>query len=163
MLRIESDLGVGSKRRRRRRRDGRRAYEFCLSGAPSDSILFRDSTHSFHSAHPLGASGTCIPSFASRTPDTDVPTSTGLLFLHHSFLLLLSTTTLNHPPFGSSPGRRSDPLDSTILSSFVPLYSFSLPLYFSDVYSPLPTSNIVDMSRPRLENHARKPLSATRS
>lgn len=41
-------------------------YELRVTGAPLDSILFRDSTHSFHSAHPLGARETSIPPFASR-------------------------------------------------------------------------------------------------
>lgn len=133
MLRIESDLGVGSKRRRRRRRDGRRAYEFCLSGAPSDSILFRDSTHSFHSAHPLGASGTCIPSFASRTPDTDVPTSTGLLL--HFFFFSLQPPLTTHP---SVPLQVVAAIPSTPPSSLPSShYTLSLSLSTSPVYTLL--------------------------
>lgn len=88
---------------------GRGTYELRVTGAPLDSILFRDSTHSFHSAHPLGARETSIPPFASRhwRPDIHSPRSP----LAPIFLL---------------PRSLFSPRFRAILYSPIPIFSFSL-------------------------------------
>lgn len=107
--------------------------EHTSSASPLDSILFRDSTHSFHFAQPLGSSGTSIPPFASHSTDTDVPTSAVLLSLSLSFWLSfwlsfsfrvfrslpLAPTSSGAAP-GSFPGRRSVPSSLDPRASFVP-------------------------------------------
>jgi len=59
---------VGGERKGEGERGG--TYELRVTGAPLDSILFRDSTHSFHSAHPLGDfySSLRISTLTSRHP-----------------------------------------------------------------------------------------------
>lgn len=126
--------------------------------SPLDSILFHDSTHSFHFAQPLGRNGTSIPPFASHRSDTDVPTSAVLaslfpttLFYHFACIpFSLPNILLQQPPVPFQVVAVAFPLSSTLeLRSFV-------------VFNPSPrqllprslvrTSNIADMFQPRLEN-----------
>lgn len=128
--------------------------------SPLDSILFRDSTHSFHFAHPLGTTRTSIPPFASLSSDTDVPTSAvlgspffSLLHVPYVSLPLPLTSSSNSPRFLSRLVTAAFPSFFDPPLSFVRRFQPSLP-HPRQLLPPSPvrTSNIVDMSRLRLEN-----------
>lgn len=149
----------------------REPCESRVTDAFLDSILFRDSTHSFHFAHPLGTTETSIPLFASRSSDTDVPTSAVLgppfsLYPRvYSFSLPFRFGRVFFPRFSFSTSLRSQ---TGVSSSSDPpplsLFRFLQP-FPSPRQPPLRppfvrTSNIVDMSRLRLENRECSPSDA---
>lgn len=112
---IESDLlaeGVSGNGGEEGRGSGRGTYELRVTGAPLDSILFRDSTHSFHSAHhPPWEPGRLL--FLPSHLDTDVPTSTAL-GSPLAPIFLLPRLPLYSPRFRAIP------------YSPIPVFSFSL-------------------------------------